>query len=260
MTPKPAASDEVNNMSDLDEDQREDLEAMCDDGLMPAQIARRMGIPTRVAADARRSWKRRKDLEEAKVAPAIAAVPVVGGSDPLASMMMITQQQLQQTLIQEQINAMVENNRHRKEANKLEERERRLEIAEREAQFRDDFAHEESKDTTLDSYNFEADPLGAVVRLGKDLKEMNNSSDAIRSPQSNDVPNQAQELTDDQIAAYMAKQSAKLQGQALAAVDNPPYHDELVGVLAKQKITGKNLEKVLAWLRAEKKRRTGIKK
>lgn len=253
MASKHETSDDVTSLSDLDENQREDLEAMCDDGLMPAQIAKRLGIPTRVAADGRRSWKRRKELDEQKVAPPVA--PVTPTTGVLADLMAMTQQQLQQTLIQAQIDTMVETLRHKKVSNQLEERERRLELEEREAKFREEFAPEPEKstDTTLDAYNFEDDPLGAFVRLGKEIKNM-NAPNAIGSPQSHDVPQTAKDLSDDEIAAYVAKQPAPVIGKALAAVDTP-YQGELERVLAANGVTPNNVPRVLEWLRKEKKRR-----
>ena len=260
MTKKNDLSDDVTSLADLTEEQREDIEAMCDDGLMPAQISKRTGVPTRIVADARRSWRRRKELDEKPPAPIASPAALIASENPLAQMMAVTQQQLSQTLLQAQIDAMLEQNRHRKESNKLEERERRLELQEREAVYREEYAPEPpaSNDTT-DEYDFENDPIGAAMKFAEKMQQKNTPPNAIGSPQTGDAPASDAPLTDEQIAAYMAKQPATVQGKALAAVGTI-YEDELIAVLRKNGVSEANVPKVLAWLKAEKARRAQVKK
>lgn len=259
MTPKAETQDEITGLRDLSPEQREDIEAMCDEGMMPSQIGRRLGIPTQVVADARRAWRRQKELDEKTTAPTSVA-PTMPTSAVLGDLMAMTQQQLQTTLLQAQIDAMLEQNRHRKEANKLEERERRLEIAEREATFRDEFTPAQPANDTISDYDFENNPLGAAAQFMKDLKQANDTPrDAIGSPQTNDVAQTAKELTEEDIAAFAAKQPPEIIGKAIAAVDTP-YQSELEAVLVKNGVSHNNVPRVVDWLRREKKRRAGVKK
>ena len=256
---KSESTREIKGLRDLTQDERDDIDALCDDGLMPSQIGRQLGIPTRVCGDARRAWMRQRELDEQANPPSPAAPthPQLT-SDALAQLSALTQQQLQTTLLQAQIDAMVEQNRHRMIANKLEERERALELREREAAFWDEHPAAGNDTPQLDEYDFENNPLGAVMKFAKDLKVKNETSpDAIRSPQSPSGLDPTKPLSDEQIAAYMAVQKPQLVGKALAAVGTP-YQKDLEDAIRTQiapGITDENVVRIVTWLKAEKKRR-----
>lgn len=254
---KAESQDEITGLRDLSSEQREDIDALCDEGLMPSTIARRLGIPTSVAADARRAWRRQKEIDEKQQAPPAIAPPAAG--DPFGQIIAMTQQQMQTTLLQAQIDAMVEANRHRKIANKLEERERLQELREREAQFREDYPSigPADNETSLDEYDFENNPLGATMKFMKDIKAKNDASpDANASPQSVVAIDPSKPLSDEQIAAYVATLPPATVGKAVMAVDTV-YQADLEAALRKNVsgISDDNIKRVVTWLRAEKARR-----
>lgn len=243
---------DITGLRDLTQEQRDDIDALCEEGLLPSTIGRRLGIPTSVAAAARLAWKRQQEIEQ----PTPIMQPVQQSNDPMMQLNAMMQQQLSAALLQTQLETMQEQARHRKVANKLEEQERAMELRERIAQFREDYPVQEQATESIPlDFDFENNPVGATLSFIDRLKTApNRSPDANTAPQSNDNPDPRQPLTEEQISAYMAKQPREILGKAIAAVDSP-YQNELIAVLKKNAagITDENIDKVLQWLRKQKK-------
>lgn len=261
MVKKSELSRDISSLSDLTQDERIDLELLFEDGLLPTEAARRMQVPVLVTRNAHRSWQRNKEIQASKAATPENVAQATSASSALQDVRMMLKEQIEKELLQAQLDDLRENARHRREMHKLDEEEKRLTLRERRRELQEDYGEgdEQEEAPTLD--DFERDPVGTGMKFIKELRNMppkntqniKPSPDAIRSPQSDSMPEPSKELSEAEIDAYIDSQPAMVRNAAVKMAGSKDEPELRRIIQDKQPgISNDDLDKIIERLKARK--------
>jgi len=205
-------NNEIRSRRDLSEEEIADAMDFFDGGATPRAVAKEMGIPLPIVQNLKRDWRRLQREEEGTpiaTAQVVHTIPTSPNpplpTDPItAQLNSQLQAEMHQEMLYMQLENLKEQRAHRKRMNEIEIDERLQTLAERRARAREEFGEFDDDDesepmesaVTGESYDFERNPFGSLMKFLTDLKKKNDSPQTTMTPHTLDA---TKPVTDAQI-------------------------------------------------------------
>jgi len=175
--PRPESTPKtIQSVRDLSREQREDIEAMFDSGLLPSQIAKENDIPLLVIANLRREWNRdRKFMAPAPASQTPSTSELTAAQVQIQTQIAEMKMRMQLEEMRDELDAQKQKRRLDIEQRRLDLRRQRLEMREDYGDGFDDEPDEEEPEAIVpnsdpENYDFENNPIGAAMKFINELK------------------------------------------------------------------------------------------